>query len=348
MPKWDSRRRASNPFAAALEGSDDLRDQKLANRVNSCGSIVHWLERVCLCPDPPRRALVGGVFCDHRLCGFCAHLRALHWSSKLTEAILAGAKGRRYAFLTLTVRSLPKIGPETSSAILAQFAKLRETKEWRGISACAASVEFTKTAAGWHPHIHAILQIEPGVWLPEQAQWSAAWARISGAPVLDIRVIRPTNGSIARAVREVAKYAAKVSEIESAEDLLELHHAIQGRRLVITTGEWRKAAPPETVQEIIDRQDEFDITTCPKCKAIPQVNLSVWHFNHYRFEVEAGAPYWGERADRMPAPRWPSYYPQVLAAYRRVAGRARARLSELTSLYNSAPSGFSASPKLDV
>ncbi len=336
---WAARRRDTERVAKAFLASDRPGEVRVGRAVLDCGRRLRWAERTCLCDDAGQRRLVGAITCKLRLCGICAHLRAQTWGKRLAERISGGgaeARGARLVFLTLTIRNRHRLDSLVISELWAEFRELRLTTLWRGISACAATMEFTKGENGWHPHVHAILQVELGVWLADQAAWSTAWARISGAPILDIRPIRPTRDGIAGAIREVAKYVAKSAQIKDPLDLLELHRAIRGRRLAITTGEWRGVREPGTQAELLEGEPLLDLAECQGCGEIPTVQLVEWYWSRGRYLVDLVEES-RIRGDRHalwrapPRPRGEPYF-RVLAKYRSQAGRAR-KLASIMQLF---------------
>lgn len=304
-----------------------------------CGSRMVWLARYC-CSKGGRRELLRGILCGSRLCGLCGHLRAAAWGRILEAQLLADLKREpdyRLAFLTLTWLSVPHITEETVSGMWRDYGRLRRSKIWQGISAAAASIEFTHTENGWHPHLHVIVEIKPEAWLADQWDWSGKWEQITGAPIVDIRPIRPSPSGIAGAVREVAKYATKTSELTDPAELLELHHAIRGRRLASTSGAWWGAREPESLEAQLTREHEFDLAPCQYCGAAPAVRLEEWRFNGWRFErwdwrdVDVG-----RSATHFRRPLGDGRmldFPQVIDAFRSQAEAARERVS----LYASAP-----------
>jgi len=336
---WTARRRDTERVAKAFLASDRPEEVRVGLAVLDCGRRIRWAERTCLCEDRGQRRLIGAITCKLRLCGICAHLRAQTWGKRLADRITGGgaqARGARLVFLTLTIANRDRLDSRVISELWAEFRELRRTTLWRGISACAATMEFTKGENGWHPHIHAILQVEPGVWLADQSAWSTAWERISGAPIMDIRPIRPTRDGIAGAVREVAKYVAKSAQIKDPLDLLELHRAIRGRRLAITTGEWRSVREPETSAELLEGEPLLDLAECQGCGEMPTVQLVEWFWSRGRYLLEQvqEARIRGDRHTLWRAPprhRGEPYF-RVLARFRSQAGRAR-ELASIAQLF---------------
>jgi hypothetical protein len=105
------------------------------------------------------------------------------------------------------------------------FTKLRHRKVFASCWGGIYSFETTYTyGVGWHLHIHALI----GSGFIKQAELSREWAKISGAPVVDIRAIR--GKSKWAAVKEVIKYPAKaatfVNDSALVNEFLEATHGV--------------------------------------------------------------------------------------------------------------------------
>lgn len=305
-----ARRRAGLRVASALRRSDRPRDVELGEEMAACAERVLWAVRPCACAVPDRR-IIGRMTCHNRLCGTCAAERARRLAAALQERVeaeLAERPGTRAVFLTLTIRNTPEISAETISQLWAWFRQLRKRKEWRGVTGSGAGMEFTNRGRGWHPHLHALLTVAPGAWLPDQARWSEAWAEVTGGSV--IVDIRPIRGDLSKACAEVAKYAAKAPELESDADILALHRAISGRRLWATTGILRGVEDAEDVPEFAPAEDVTG--ACPSCGVVaaPVFELWRWDWKRRRYSSSPAPPVvgvegdrralWGERADVLP------------------------------------------------
>ena len=315
-----SRRRAGLRVARALARSELPGEQRLAAAMTDCAQTVLWAVRPCRCSSPARR-IIGRVTCQDRLCGTCAADRARRLAANIEAKLkghLEGAPGTRAVFLTLTIRNTPEISTETVTNLWLCFRALRRRAIWRGVTGSAASMEFTNRGAGWHPHIHSILTVAPGAWLPDQRAWSEAWGEITGGSV--IVDIRPIRGELAAACREVAKYAAKAPELESDADILALHRAIHGRRLWATTGALRGISEDDEPAEFAASEDVTG--SCPSCgeTAAPVLVRWRWDWRRARYREELAPPIvategdkralWGEGVDPWPPrPRPPDLPP---------------------------------------
>ncbi len=299
IKRASSRRRAGLRVSRALARSEIPGEIKAAAAMRECSDKVLWLVRPCACPDPAVKA-AGRIMCHDRMCGTCAAQRARRLGADLerkVRALIEAEKGTRAVFLTLTIRNTPEISGATVGTMWTFYRRLRQRKIWRQVGGSAASIEFTNRGNGWHPHIHALLILPPGAWLADQADWSREWAEITGGSgIVDIRPVRGSR--LAAAVREVAKYAAKAPELEDDLAILELHRAISGRRLWVTTGNLRGVVEGPDPEEFAP---DDDLTgTCPKCDvaAEPVLVRWSWDWHRSRYREESVAPTVGIEGDR--------------------------------------------------
>ena len=116
------------------------------------------------------------------------------------------------------------------------------------------------------------------------------------------------QGTMAAAVREVAKYCTKLTEVSSREredgesDVLELHRAIRGRRLLTTVGVFRGLAEPEKAEELVDDPEN---QPCPTCGRSWQTVTAVWDqgVGGYVLRVVVPRGAWG-RPPNVETDRW--------------------------------------------
>jgi hypothetical protein len=140
--------------------------------------------------------------------------------------------------LTLTIRHNDEPLSDQLRRIYGAFRRLRRSDFWlRAVTGGAAVLEVKHAWNGdaWHVHLHVLLQ---GKYLPQQLV-AREWHRITGdSYIVHVKMIhRPEN-----AARYVSKYCSKPvpsTIVNKPDALLELIHALRGRRLVLTFGTWR-------------------------------------------------------------------------------------------------------------
>lgn len=188
------------------------------------------------------------VYCGHRFCPVCSVRRRARVRARLEHIIsqVKLTKKQRWKLLTLTLRSEKDLAPMVRK-LIAGFRKLRQRSFWkRSCAGGAFVVEVTAHNGMWHAHIHAVLQSD---YIPQQ-QISAAWLKLTGSMVVDIRA-----GASGGIVGYLVKYITKQSV--NAELLPHVSEALKACRLMQPFGTWHGLAktwvqPP---------------SLCPGCKS---------------------------------------------------------------------------------
>ena len=249
-----------------------------ADRVENCGSILefHVTEQ--------EKKLHTANFCRDRFCPMCNWRRSLKVFGQVSQ-IMDVLEGRKYRFLflTLTVRNCSgEDFPRTVQMMFDGWRTLynnyfRKNNVLKGVAlkgiVCGSfrSLEVTinhKTGE-FHPHFHVVLAVKADYFHKnylKQEQWAEMWRKSCGLdykPIVDIRTVKPKPDkktgemSIASAVAEVSKYAAKDEDyIPRSDDELDgqfslvgydrtyylrvLLQGLRGRRLVDMTGCFRE------------------------------------------------------------------------------------------------------------
>lgn len=142
--------------------------------------------------------------------------------------------------LTLTLKSVPDDRLKQGlDRIINAFTKLRHRKFWKAGEG-VYSIEFTKNPAGWHIHIHAIIDC---IWM-EQPDISREWLDATGDSfIVDIRRVRGVNGDRRKACLELVKYISKLWELEDQDKHL-IETALKGRKLIHSFGGLKVHLPP--------------------------------------------------------------------------------------------------------
>lgn len=179
--------------------------------------------------------------CHDRFCPTCNRIKSGLLAQRLSKCM--ELDGVRFVTLTL-LRSSDGLKKQIDR-IYKYYAKLRRWKAWSCTQ--TASISFLETkfnfkAKQWHTHLHILTQ---GTFLP-QKELSNKWKYITGdSYIVDIRAIK----SKTEAVNYVTKYASKgvsMSALGDDQAAIEAIHALSGRRLIISTGNWKQ----------IEKQDE--------------------------------------------------------------------------------------------
>jgi len=218
-----------------------------------------------------RKTLKFANFCQLRLCPMCLARRARKAAFKLSQVMDLVERehpGCRFLFLTLTIRNVS--GCDLSAA-LGQLTKgwyrlmdLRSVE--RAIKGWFRAIEITRNGKDgtFHPHIHAILVVEPeyfdkksGLWITQKV-WRERWAkaaRLNYDPTVDIRITREKkandddDSASHSATVEAAKYATKDTDyidpdlsIDVAAQIVTDYTTALHRRRLTAYGGWLKEA----------------------------------------------------------------------------------------------------------
>jgi hypothetical protein len=192
----------------------------------------------------------------HLLCPFCAHARAMKTLTAYLDRyklISVEHPHLKLAMLTVTVKngeSLPERFKHLRESWKKYCNRRRDSlKKNRGycelskISGAFFSYEFSKSADGWHPHLHAIVLLDR--WI-DQKKLADEWQGITGdSRIVDIRRIK---GDPFEGFAEVCKYALKFSSLDES-DTFHAYQALHGRRLQGSFGCFRNVTVPEKLTD---------------------------------------------------------------------------------------------------
>jgi hypothetical protein len=223
------------------------RYQKLAEKLYHCGSLLHFRHYLA----HQRTQLIRTTSCDvSLLCPLCAIRRGAKNLQRYLERCELLAPAHDFELVTLTVKNGPDLA-ERFQHLLSSWKRLNErAKKGYGAFADASgafmSVEFTKSAAGWHPHVHMVWAMPKGTpplrWgenSPLGIDWKAASGdsyivhaeRIEGRG----QALAPGRDPLVAALCEVLKYAVKFGDLDLA-DNLHAYRVLKGKRLTRSYG----------------------------------------------------------------------------------------------------------------
>ena len=113
------------------------------------------------------------VPCSNRFCNVCNVRRRARVHSKLSKMLdaLPTPPGYSWKHLTLSTSNPQNLRAGVKS-LIHSFRKLRQTCLWKDfVNSGAFVIEITHSAAGYHPHIHAIILSKFFPWYKLQRQW---------------------------------------------------------------------------------------------------------------------------------------------------------------------------------
>lgn len=267
-------------------------DDQYADRAMSCSTWLQYLATM----GGDKRTLQAFNACHLRLCPLCANRRARQMTARLVrilKAVKAEHPTAALLFLTLTVKNCDGAAlRDTLTLLTAAWTKLAKRRPFmRAIKGWFRAIEITRNAADgtYHPHIHAILVVEPdyfpkknGLYIPHSRDdktpdgykgpfWVDMWGECLKAEYRpSVRISkakgkggeqRDTDAASLNAALEAAKYATKdseyingkIPEAERAGVLATYTAALRGKRLVALGGWLADAA------EGVDLEDDGDL-----------------------------------------------------------------------------------------
>lgn len=247
--------------------------KKRSDHMQRCCNYLVFGDVVNQVTGEVTRKLQAAEFCRDRLCPMCSWRKSLVTFSQLSDIMLridSTTDGLVPIFLTLTMRNCGSSDlADCISRELRAWSRMvtskHRRKPWRIAVGWFRALEITynKKDGTWHPHIHAILLVEPDYFenpdkYIDQREWEAEWQWALGVdykPRVDVRTIK---GSQAKAIAEVAKYTVKPGEWldlddgDGTDERVELlARVLKGRRLTAFGGlmkETRKALKQEDAE----------------------------------------------------------------------------------------------------
>lgn len=274
-----------------------------AERVDRCGTelvFAHLLKE-------DRLILHQANYCKERLCPMCAWLRTRQVFARVSTVMNEIQKERPMLvplFLTLTLRNCePSELSKTLDVVFQGWNRLTNNKKMKRLIVGwfrALEVTYNENADTYHPHVHAILLVEPTYftnpkdYMPTE-KWVATWRktlRLDYDPICNVQAIDTENQ--VNAVAEVAKYTVKdVDYLKDSPDLTDklvstFGAAIKGRRLYAFGGLMKEVAKRLNLDnEQLTSDEVLDENGTPLRKDIDYVLLFYrWHIGLARYEME--------------------------------------------------------------
>lgn len=255
------KKRSRQMASYMLDMSDNPFDTRTANNVAACSTWLVFNHYYTV--DEVR--LSKAVTCKkHLLCPVCAKIRAVKQAIKYMERldqVLQDNPNLVPAMMTLTIKNgfdlTERFNHLTDSWKKFQARRRDYFKKGRGFNELCRtqggvfSYEFTKSQAGWHPHLHAVVLLDSKI---DKHQLSEEWHQITGDSfITDIRKLKPNKTQdIADAFLEVFKYALKFSEMD-LEDNLDAYHQLKGKRLQGAYGAfWGVEVPEKMTDDLLE------------------------------------------------------------------------------------------------
>lgn len=238
-----------------------------AERARTCAT---WLQ-YNVSADGSKQ-LSASNFCQLRLCPMCTARRARKAAWKLSQVLNAveAAHGAKFLFLTLTMKNVSgnKLGEALEQLTNGWISFMDQRQIQRSVKGWYRAIEITRSGRNYHPHLHAILAVEPdyfsresrksGKYLHQEdliERWQRA-LRVDYRPSVRIQTTRAKAGegkALAagggKAALEAGKYAVKDADYidpelpeQLAVDILRDYTTALRRRRLTAFGGWMKEA----------------------------------------------------------------------------------------------------------
>lgn len=177
-----------------------------------------------------RLSIISFDHCEIRVCPFCSYRWASGKAKKYAWHIESlAAQGYRLQFLTLTVANMPILDRAVLNRLWDCWGRLRRQKLFKNCVATLACMEVKRNEYDWHPHLHIILI--GGKKISEDAV-REAWCKLTGGHIVNDRLAKFS-------IYNLITYSLKITRIQNAEELRQLHSSIDKFRLVCGTGKLR-------------------------------------------------------------------------------------------------------------
>ncbi len=280
--------------------------QEYAERARSCCTWIQFAEW-----EDGRKKLSAANFCQLRLCPMCTARRARKAAWKLSQVLnmVEFVHGAKFLFLTLTIKNVPgwELGAALEQLSKAWYRFMDQRQIERSIKGWFRAIEITRNGRNFHPHIHAILAVEPDYFSRESRKsgkylnqsdlidrWQKA-LQVDYRPSVRIQTTKAKAGTgearaagCYKASLEAAKYSVKdedyidpkLPEKLAVEILRDYTIALHRRRLTAFGGwmkEAAKALDADNLEEDKDlvHADEEDSIRDDVADLIKTYN---WHF----------------------------------------------------------------------
>jgi hypothetical protein len=276
----------------ALQRSGDGKEKQSGLNLLRCGRWFRQLE-FPKCEGQTKKLVP--FHCDSMFCPECAGRR----SKTLQDRILGKIDQKKfdYFFLTLTVKSWEALTREAIDRLIGMLRELRESDDWRdaGIVGGVYSIEATYTRAGWHPHLHILIEVRKRALSRDfLARFKMRWLAITGdSYVLHLEKLHGINAKgrkvrriDARSLRELVKYATKAAGFSHQPNrVLEFYRAFKNVRRAQAFGSYLGSLG-EDKEEKAKKSNEFIGCACGKCRWKDAVPCGLYHVSQTELRAD--------------------------------------------------------------
>ena len=245
-----------------------------AFRMGNCSQEIFSLSCEAGC-DVHR--IFNASLCRDRLCPVCQWRRARVLTAKTTTAIELSEC--RVIAVTLTLRNCEPTELKTQLKLLSKAcSRLMRFKRLSFVQGYIRTIEITHNAKSdtFHGHIHALWTVPESYFLKSNSDYlghtelCALWQKAAGVDYLpSCRIQAVKRGDENAAVREVAKYISKGSDVAGLSDtnLLTYANAVKGFRMFASAGNLKVSDKDIEAGMLKAGEDDTPKEICPTCGA---------------------------------------------------------------------------------
>ena len=302
------------------DGKRVVNYEKRAENMKYCGSFLKFAK------IDNRKKLLEANFCRVPLCPMCQWrktLRVFFDTSKIIDKVEKRDENIKNIFLTLTVKNC--ILEDLNKTLDNIFDGWHDLMRSRALNPMvggeirhivkgwfrALEVEYDNKTNTFHPHFHAILNVDKGYFKGKDymttAEWVQLWrksARLDYDPICWVQKVK--NNGTRKDIMELAKYTYKDAQIlhktlsddKKAEVVKYLSGALHGRRLYAYGGVMKDVAAELKIKDVdkanLVKVDDDDKINTSVAKAVLTYRWSMGVSNYILAEKKKPAEDWNE------------------------------------------------------
>ena len=236
-------------------------------RINFCGEFLSFMAN----EDLTKRKLHGGNFCGNRFCPMCAWRQSKKDALKISICMkyIELEHKKSFIFLTLTAPNITgdKLSDEINKYNKA-FKKMFERKDVKAVNKGyirKLEITYNENSNTYHPHFHVVMAVNNSYFTDrtyiKQEKWLNMWREVMENPdITQVDVRRMKKNTESKEISEIAKYAAKDSEMMINQQVFDIfYEALKGRQILTYNGLF-KDANKLFKEKKLDKYKEIDET----------------------------------------------------------------------------------------
>jgi plasmid rolling circle replication initiator protein Rep len=218
-------------------------------RMRGCGTYMEFLASA----DLSAKKLHSANFCGNRFCPLCGWRQARKDALKIDVLMryLEKEHGKAFIFLTLTAPNV--VGPELPKALddfNRAFNDMKKLADFKAVNlGYIRKLEITYNAErnDFHPHFHVLIAVDKQYFAGrnyiKHERWLNMWRQsMRDESITQVNIKRVARDSSSEAQAELAKYAAKDSDMLISPEVFEsFYYSLKGRQVLTYSGLFAQA-----------------------------------------------------------------------------------------------------------